>query len=69
MPSELRLSDHMVRPGQKVIEIWFDGKFIGQVTAADGPGVRIISKHAMATYPISRPQSQVPGIVDVVIYP
>ncbi len=50
MKTELRLSPHSILPGQQVIEIWFAGEFIGQVTAAtDGPGVRVISKHRMTT--------------------
>ena len=31
--------------GQQVIELWHDGQFIGQVCGADGPGVRVITKH------------------------
>jgi hypothetical protein len=45
MKSELRLQPHTVMPGKYVAEIWYDGKLIGTVTGADGPGVRIISKH------------------------
>ncbi len=47
MKTELRLAAHSVIPGQQVVEIWHDGQFIGQVTGADGPGVRIISKHPL----------------------
>jgi hypothetical protein len=45
MKTELRLSDHQVLPGAKVVELWHDGLFIGQVVGADGPGVRIVSKY------------------------
>jgi hypothetical protein len=29
------------------LEVWHDGQFIATVTGADGPGVRVISKHAV----------------------
>jgi hypothetical protein len=49
MKSELRLQPHTVLPGKYAVEIWYDGKLIGTVTGADGPGVRIISKHKLET--------------------
>lgn len=45
MKTELRLQPHTVLPVKYVVEIWYDGKLIGTVTGADGPGVRIVSKH------------------------
>lgn len=48
MKSELRLARHTVLPGQQVVEIWHDGEFIGQVTGADGPGVRVLSKYDLS---------------------
>ena len=45
MKTQLKLADHSVLAGQKIIEIWHDGRFIGQVVGADGPGVRVITKH------------------------
>jgi hypothetical protein len=45
--TELRLAEHSVLPGQKVFEIWHGGQLIGTVCGADGPGVRVISKHPM----------------------
>lgn len=47
MKTELRLRAHSLIPGAAVVEIWHDGQFIGQVTGAEGPGIRVISKHAM----------------------
>ncbi len=47
MKAELRLSNHSVLPGQKIIEIWFDGEFVGQVAGAEGPGIRVLSKHQL----------------------
>lgn len=34
--------------GQDVFEIWFDGRLIGQITGADGPGIRLLSPHSVA---------------------
>jgi hypothetical protein len=45
MRTELRVKDHSVLPDTKIIEIWYAGAFIGTVTPADGPGVRIVSKY------------------------
>lgn len=59
MKSELRLARHTVLPGQQVVEIFHDGEFIGQVAGADGPGVRVLSKHELST-------KTEPGAVNVV---
>lgn len=49
--AELKLKPHSDplgnRPGQQVIEVWHDGALIGQVTAGDGPAVRVISKYPL----------------------
>ena len=47
MKTELRLKPHAILPGANIIEVWHEGEFIGEVTGADGPGVRIISRHSM----------------------
>ena len=47
MKTELRAVPHSVVPGVTIFEVWHDGKFIATVTAADGPGVRVISKHPL----------------------
>jgi hypothetical protein len=47
MKTELRTAPHTIVEGAVVVEIWHDGQFIGQVVGADGPGVRVISKHPM----------------------
>lgn len=49
MKSVLKLDLHKVLPGQQVVEVWHGEQFIGTVTGADGPGVRIVSKHFMET--------------------
>jgi hypothetical protein len=45
MKSELRVAKHALVPGAVVVEVWHDGRFIGQVTGADGPHVRVLSKY------------------------
>ena len=45
MRSELRLSPHMLRGDEQVIEVWYGGEFVAQVVALDGPGVKVISKY------------------------
>ena len=47
MKTHLRITPHSVPPGANVVEIWHDGKLIGTLAGADGPGVRIISKYAV----------------------
>ncbi len=49
MKSKLRLTLHSVLQGDRVIEVWYGGEFIAQITGADGPGVRIITKHKLVT--------------------
>jgi hypothetical protein len=49
--TELRHVPHSQLPGEHVLELWHDGKFIGTVAGADGPGVRVISKHAITAEP------------------
>jgi hypothetical protein len=45
MKAELRFVEHTQLPGQCVIEVRYDGKLIGWVCGADGPGIRFISRH------------------------
>lgn len=45
--SELRLDPHRVLNDALVIEVWHDGEFIAAVYGADGPGVRVVSKHRL----------------------
>lgn len=47
--TELRLRDHSVLPDAAVVEIWWNGVFIGEVVGADGPGVRVLSKYPKTT--------------------
>ena len=44
MKTELRARPHSVLPGHTVVEVWWKDQFIGEVTGADGPGVRVLSK-------------------------
>jgi hypothetical protein len=45
--TELRPEKHSAQAGQTIIELWHDGDFIGTVAGADGPGVRIVTKHTV----------------------
>jgi hypothetical protein len=45
--AELRPAPHLVDGDRTVIEVWYDGVFLATVVAADGPGVKIISKHQL----------------------
>lgn len=62
--TELRLAPHSIRSGN-VVEIWHDGEFIGQITAADPgvAGVRVISKHNLEV--VAQAAGVVPAVVEV----
>jgi hypothetical protein len=45
--SKLEPKPHAILPGENSVEIWYQGEFIGTVTGADGPGVRVMTKHRM----------------------
>ena len=47
MKTQLQLAPHSTISNADVVELWHDGKLIGTVTGADGPGVRIESKYAV----------------------
>ena len=47
MKSELRLRPHEVLDGHLVIEVWHGSRMVAVVYGADGPGVRVISKHGL----------------------
>ena len=47
MKTELRLAPHSQIHGANVVKLWHDGKLIGTVTGADGPGCRVISKYPL----------------------
>jgi len=51
--TELRIQEHSIVPGAKVIEVWYKGNLIGTVAGADGPGVRIISKFPLEAVAIA----------------
>lgn len=44
MKTELRSVPHF-ESGQRAVEVWFGDQFIATIYGADGPGLRIISKH------------------------
>jgi len=61
MKTEIRVRPHSLLPDQQIVELWYGEEFIGQVCGADGPGVRVISKHDMV--PVRRD----PMVIDVFI--
>lgn len=62
MKTEIRAVPHSTTPGATVLELWYDGLFVGAVYGADGPGVRIISKYSKDT-------QATPQVVEVRINP
>lgn len=68
MKAELRIAPHTVL-NASVIEVWYGGKLVCTVTGADGPGIRIISKHVVGGKPsvkVEETKWQVsPGVVEV----
>jgi hypothetical protein len=65
MKTELRAVPHSIVPGATIFEVWHDGQFIATVTGADGPGVRVISKHPMQAKLVEG----LPAVVEVKIEP
>lgn len=69
MKTELRLAPHTVLPGANVIEIWYHGHLIGQVTGAEGPGVRVFSKYQIESHEIASDRATPVYIIEVVVGP
>lgn len=44
MKTELRPVPHSIT-GATILEVWHDGKFIATVTGAEGPEIRVVTKH------------------------
>ncbi len=49
MKAELKLSPHSTVGGAIVAEVWYRGQMIATIYGADGPGVRVVSKHQMTS--------------------
>lgn len=47
MKAELKLVPHAVLKDADTIEVWHAGQFICSIYGADGPGVRIVTKHGL----------------------
>jgi hypothetical protein len=47
MKTELRFRPHASNSHQNVVELWHNEEFIGTITGAEGPGVRVITKHSI----------------------
>lgn len=66
MKTELRMAAHQIHPGATVVEVWWNGQFLAEVTGADGPGVRVITKHGV-NLTVAKPDG--PVVVEVGIIP
>ena len=49
MKAQLAVKPHSVLPGESVAEVTYNGQLVCTITGADGPGVRIISKHEISS--------------------
>jgi hypothetical protein len=47
MKSKLECVPHALISEDNAVEIWYGGEMVATVYGADGPGVRVISKHQM----------------------
>jgi len=65
MKSKLKIEPHQMIAGETVIEVWYDGKFIATVTGADGPGVRVISKHPVRVRLADSPPPELAGVTEI----
>ena len=61
--AKLKIADHSLLPGESVIEVYYEGEFIASIYGADGPGVRIISKHKVLAI------NHIAGIVEIALDP
>jgi hypothetical protein len=64
--TDLVVRPHLRVPGAYVVELWYKGIFIGEVTGADGPGVRVISKYPLEATTHS---TQPPNVIEVMLHP
>ena len=69
MKSELRLVQHKELPDHAVIEVWHDGEFIAAVYGADGPGVRVVSKHHLLAQPMESVKNLSRNVIEVSVKP
>jgi len=67
MKTELKLAEHSTIPRAQVVEIWWNGRMVGQITGADGPGVRVISKYPVNYERVANPRVAPVNILEVKI--
>lgn len=67
LKSQLVPRPHASIPGATVFEVWYNGQCIATVNGADGPGVRITTKHQVAVEGDDGPAGL--HMVDVLIDP
>jgi hypothetical protein len=63
----LRLAPHEMLPGHFVIEAWHEGRLVCTVAGRDGPGVRVITKHALNVHDVVR--NPLLNIVEIEVKP
>lgn len=51
MKSRLVIREHALMDDAEVVEVWYGDVFVASVYGADGPGVRVISKHEFLVNP------------------
>ncbi len=66
MKAELLCRPHGVVAGASVFEVWYGGKFIATVAGAEGPGIKLISKHPVIEV---RRDDEPPMITEVLLDP
>lgn len=68
MKAKLIAVPHSVLPDDTAVEVRHEGKLLCVIYGADGPGIRIVSKHIVDGSEFSwRLVSQNPGVVEVMI--
>lgn len=65
MKTELKVKPHNIIPNTNVFEVWYDGALIATVAGADGPGLRVITRHRNRVVK----DDQMPELIEITIYP
>jgi hypothetical protein len=70
MKAVLKLAPHTRAPGE-CVEVWHDGKMIGVIYGADGPGIRFMSRYVDEGTMVTRtvPLIGGPGVVEIWVTP
>lgn len=52
MKTELRLKKHDVLMDQHIVELYYNGEYIGAIYGVDGPGIRIMTRKQINANPV-----------------